>query len=128
MEAALAVVVGGSIGCLTRWWLGVTLNHLYPSIPPGTLLVNLVGGYLVGIAVAYFGAHLELAPEWRILAITGFLGGMTTFSAFSAEVARLIQEQRFWTAAGAISAHVGGSLALTLLGIATVALVRQSNG
>jgi CrcB protein len=103
-----------------RWWLGMSLNALFPAIPLGTLAANLIGGYLIGIALAVFAHHPGFAPEWRLLVITGFLGGLTTFSTFSAEVTTLIQEGRMLWAVGAISAHVIGSLVMTMLGLVTV--------
>jgi len=120
----LAICVGASAGALLRWLLGTRLNTLLPAIPPGTLAANLIGGYLIGIAVAWFANHPTLAPEWRLLVITGFLGGLTTFSTFSAEVVALLQEGRIMWAMGAIALHVVGSLLMTLLGIATVTLIR----
>ncbi len=110
---------------MLRWLLGRWLNALYPSIPPGTLAANLVGGYLIGIAVAFFAGQPGLAPEWRLMIITGFLGGLTTFSTFSAEVTTLLQQGRLLSAGAAISIHVGGSLVMTILGLATVALFRR---
>ena len=98
----------------------MSLNALFPAIPPGTLAANLVGGYLIGVALAVFAHHPGLAPERRLFVITGFLGGLTTFSTFSAEVTTLIQEGRILWAFGAISAHVIGSLVMTMLGLATV--------
>jgi CrcB protein len=94
-------------------------------MPLGTLTANLVGGYLIGVAVAFFAIHNELAPEWRLLVITGFLGGLTTFSTFSAEVTTLIQQGRLAWAGATISAHVVGSVAMTMLGIASVAAGRK---
>lgn len=120
----LAICIGASAGALLRWLLGTRLNTLFPAIPPGTLAANVIGGYLVGIAVAWFANHPAIAPEWRLLVITGFLGGLTTFSTFSAEVVTLLQEGRIMLAMGAITLHVVGSLLMTLLGIATVALTR----
>jgi len=101
-----------------RWLLGMSLNALFPVIPLGTLVANLIGGYLISIALAIFAHYPGLGPEWRV--ITGFLGGLTTFSTFSAEVTVLIQEGRILWATGAISAHVIGSLVMTMLGLSTV--------
>ena len=87
VPAAVAVIsLGAAAGAVLRWLLGTWLNALLPSLPPGTLAANLVGGYLIGVALAVFAQHPGLAPEWRLLVITGFLGGLTTFSTFSAEV------------------------------------------
>ncbi len=119
-NAITAICLGASLGAVLRWLLGMSLNALFPAIPLGTLSANLIGGYLIGIALAIFAHHPSLAPEWRLFVITGFLGGLTTFSTFSAEVTTLIQEGRMLWAAGAISAHVIGSLAMTMLGLATV--------
>lgn len=122
----VAISVGASLGALLRWFFGTKLNALFPSIPPGTLTANLVGGYLVGVAVAYFSSHPSLPPEWRLLIVTGFLGGLTTFSTFSAEVvAQLMAGRMMWALSG-IAVHVAGSLLMTLLGIGTVALFRTS--
>ncbi|MBX3618984.1 MAG: fluoride efflux transporter CrcB [Rhizobacter sp.] len=122
----VAICVGASFGALLRWFLGTKLNALFPSIPPGTLTANLVGGYLIGVAVAYFSNHPSLPPEWRLLVITGFLGGLTTFSTFSAEVVAQLMAGRTMWALSTIAVHVAGSIAMTLLGIGTVALLRQS--
>ena len=121
MSAVLAISAGASLGAVLRWLLGTALNGLFPSIPPGTWLANLIGGYLIGVAIVFFGSHPELPAEWRLLVITGFLGGLTTFSTFSAEVATLLQQGRLGWAALAVSAHVLGSLLMTLLGLASAA-------
>ena len=113
----LAVGLGAALGALARWGLGLSLNHLFPALPMGTLAANLMGGYLVGVAVAFFGQAHSVPPEWRLLVITGFLGGLTTFSTFSLEVVTLIGRQEYAWALGAASAHLFGSLALTTLGI-----------
>ena len=110
---------------MLRWLLGRSLNALFPAIPPGTLAANLIGGYLIGIAVAVFTTLPNLAPEWRLLVITGFLGGLTTFSTFSAEVVTLLQEGRLLWAGAAIAIHVTGSLGMTILGLGTVALLKR---
>lgn len=122
----LAIASGAAIGALLRWVLGTQLNALFPSLPPGTLAANLLGGYLIGIAMAFFAGHPSLPPEWRLFAITGFLGGLTTFSTFSAEVVTQLSQGRITWAAATIAVHVLGSVALTLLGIGTVALVRNA--
>lgn len=119
LQSLLAISLGASIGAILRWLLGLGLNTLFPAIPLGTLLANLVGGYLVGLAIAWFAQYHELPVAWRLLVITGFLGGLTTFSTFSAEVVALLQQGRTMMAAGAITLHLGGSLVMTLLGLAT---------
>jgi CrcB protein len=125
LNSLLAISLGAAAGSVLRWLLGLSLNSLFPTIPLGTLTANLVGGYLIGVAVALFAGHPGLAPEWRLLIITGFLGGLTTFSTFSAEVTALLQEGRLLWAGMAISAHVVGSLMMTILGLATVALCKR---
>jgi CrcB protein len=117
--ASLAVGMGAALGALLRWQLGVWLNGAYPSLPPGTLLANVLGGYLVGLAVAFFAHQPEWTPAWRLFVITGFLGGLTTFSTFSAEVVHLLQAGRLAIALTAIGAHLAGSLLATLAGIWT---------
>lgn len=119
LKAIVAICVGSSAGALLRWVLGLRMNSLMPSIPPGTLAANLIGGYVVGLAVAYFADAPEIAPEWRLLIITGFCGGLTTFSTFSAEVVALIQQGELARMALAISLHLAGSLLMTIAGIAT---------
>lgn len=120
----LAVLVGGAVGSAVRWLLGLSLNLLFPAIPPGTLVANLVGGYLVGAALMFFGSQPELPPQWRLLIITGFLGGLTTFSSFSGEVVMLLRDERFGLACAAIAMHLGGSLLMTFAGMATVSWLR----
>jgi CrcB protein len=125
LYSILAISLGASCGAVLRWLLGLGLNGLFPSVPPGTLLANLLGGYLVGVAVAFFTQFPGVAPEWRLLVITGFLGGLTTFSTFSAEVVRLLQHGQLFWAGLAVSVHVIGSLLMTLLGLASVSWLRQ---
>ena len=120
-----AISLGAVLGALGRWGLGIGLNRLFPTIPPGTVAANVIGGYLIGMAVAIFASHPNLAPEWRLFVITGFLGGLTTFSTFSAEVVSLLQQGRLVWALTAIGIHVLGSLTMTLLGIATVAILQR---
>jgi len=125
LYSVLAISIGAALGALLRWGFGLALNSVFPTMPLGTLTSNLVGGYLIGVSVAFFAIHNELAPEWRLLVITGFLGGLTTFSTFSAEVTTLIQQGRLAWAGATISAHVIGSVAMTMLGIASVAAGRK---
>ncbi len=119
MFAALAIAFGASIGALARWRLGLWLNTEGAVLPWGTLAANLIGGYLVGVCVAVFQALPQLDPAWRLALVTGFLGGLTTFSSFSAEVVSMLQQQRYLLAAGTTGIHLFGSLALTVCGIQT---------
>lgn len=125
LASILAISAGASAGAVLRWLLGMSLNAMFPAIPPGTLAANLIGGYLIGVAMAVFADHPGLPPEWRLLVVTGFLGGLTTFSTLSAEVTTLIQQGRLLWASAAIGVHVVGSLALTLLGLASVKLLER---
>lgn len=113
----VSIVLGAGLGALLRWWLGVRLNALLPEIPLGTLAANLLGAFLVGVAVAFFSLKVGLAPEWRLFVITGFMGGLTTFSTFSAEVVTLLMQMQLGWALAAACAHVVGSLLLTAAGI-----------
>ena len=116
MLPVFAICIGASVGALARWGLGLWLS---PGglIPWGTLAANLVGGYLIGICVAVFQAMPQLDPVWRLAIVTGFLGGLTTFSSFSAEVVDLMQQQRYLLSLGVAAIHVTGSLLLTAAGI-----------
>ena len=115
-----AIGAGASLGALLRWQLSLRLNPLLPALPLGTLAANLVGGYCVGVAVGWLGQHPELPPQVRLFVITGLLGGLTTFSTFSAEVVTHLESSRpAWALAVAV-AHLVGSLLLTALGLATV--------
>lgn len=118
-HAFLAVGCGAAIGAWLRWGLGVWLNPALPTLPLGTLAANLVGGYLIGVAIAFFMQHPGLSPEWRLLIITGFLGGLTTFSTFSAETVTLLLRGQYAWGAGIILTHVAGSLLMTVLGMQT---------
>ncbi|MCG8910556.1 MULTISPECIES: fluoride efflux transporter CrcB [Pseudomonas] len=119
-KSILAVSLGAALGALLRWVLGLKLNTLLPSMPPGTVVANLVGGYIIGAAIAFFANSPGLAPEWRLLIITGFCGGLTTFSTFSAEVVVLLQQGRLAWAMGTVATHLAGSLLMTLAGLWSV--------
>ena len=121
MSAVVAIGIGAALGAVLRWLLGVWLNALLPELPPGTLAANVVGGYLIGVAVVFFAQHVHVPPEWRLFVITGFLGGLTTFSTFSAEVMRLLQDGRLAWALAAMAAHLAGSLLATWAGMVTAA-------
>jgi CrcB protein len=125
LQAALLVSLGAAAGALARWFLGLSLNALFPAIPPGTLVANLVGGFLIGVVIEALNAPIPMAPELRALLVTGFLGGLTTFSSFSAEVSLLLQQGRGLLAATEVLLHVCGSVALTLAGMACVAWLRR---
>jgi len=118
MLAVAAICVGASLGALARWGLGLWLNPV-ALLPLGTLAANLVGGYLVGICVAVFAALPQLDPVWRLALVTGFLGALTTFSCFSAEVVAMLIQQRYALALATAALHLLGSLLLTVAGIKT---------
>ena len=117
LPSLLAVFVGAGCGAVLRWWLSLALNPLLPVLPLGTLASNLIGGYLVGLAVVTFTLKLHLPPEYRLLAITGFLGGLTTFSTYSAEVVGLLERGQLGWALVTAMLHLAGSLGLTALGM-----------
>jgi len=120
----LAVGIGAALGAWARWLLGLMLNPLFLALPLGTLAANVIGGYLVGVAVGLFHLNTHLPLAWKLFAITGFLGGLTTFSTFSAEVVeRLLAGQPAW-AIGLASVHLLGSLTATYLGLLTVGASR----
>jgi len=117
--AVLAVGIGAALGAWLRWVLSTWFNPVAPALPLGTLAANLIGGYLVGVAVAYFAANSSIAPEWRLLCITGFLGGLTTFSTFSAESVQMLMSAQYEAALVHTASHLFGSLAATFLGFLT---------
>ncbi len=125
LYAIVAISLGAACGALLRWGLGLWFNPLLPELPLGTLAANLIGGYLIGLSVAFFELHQGLAPEWRLLIITGFLGGLTTFSTFSAETVTLLMREQYAWSLAIISAHLGGSLLMTVLGIHTMKWLHQ---
>jgi len=118
-----AVGIGAALGAWIRWGLAALLNARLPIWPLGTLASNLIGGYLVGVAVAFFSGRPEMPAEWRLFAITGFLGGLTTFSAFSAEVTLLLGRGDVAAGVGLAAIHLLGSLLLTAVGIASFRLL-----
>ncbi len=119
VTAILAICIGACVGALARWQLGLWLNTGEALLPWGTLVANLIGGYLVGFCVALFNAQPELDPAWRLALITGFLGALTTFSSFSAEVVAMLSQARYGLAMLTASVHLLGSLALTVAGLKT---------
>ncbi len=127
MLSVLAICIGASLGALARWGLGLWLSP-GAMIPFGTLAANLIGGYLVGVCVAVFQALPQLDPVWRLALVTGFLGALTTFSSFSAEVVGMLGQQRYALAFGTTAVHLFGSLALTVAGIRTVVFVLAGRG
>ena len=118
--ALLAVFVGAGLGACLRFALGEALNRLWPQLPLGTLAANLIGGYVVGIAIGFFAWRTDLSVLWRLALITGFLGGLTTFSTFSAEVVNAFSRGDVGWAVATAVAHLAGSLLLTVLGLATI--------
>lgn len=125
MLAVVSICLGASLGALARWGLGLWLSHPGGLLPWGTLAANLLGAYLVGVCVAVFQALPQLDPAWRLLLVTGFLGGLTTFSSFSAEVVGLLLQQRLGLALATAGVHLCGSLLLTWVGVtSTSALLR----
>lgn len=127
LKTVVAVSLGASLGALLRLALSESLNATFPAIPPGTLLSNLIGGYLVGIAIAFF-ATSSLPLEWRLFAITGFCGALTTFSTFSAELVIQLQQGRPMWALAAAAVHLMGSVALTFAGLGTGFFIRKLAG
>lgn len=119
-KSIVVISLGASTGALLRWWLGDRLNAVFPLLPPGTLAANMIGGYVIGVAVAFFATFPAVPAEWRLLVITGFCGGLTTFSTFSAEVVGLLQHGEPWWALVEVAAHVTASLLMTFAGIGTV--------
>ncbi|MGH8417888.1 MAG: fluoride efflux transporter CrcB [Pseudomonas sp.] len=123
LKSLLVIAIGASLGAWTRWGLGVRLNSMFPTIPPGTVAANFIGGYIIGLALGFFSSNPSISLEWRLLVMAGFCGGLTTFSTFSAETLTLIQEGRIIWALGAIGIHVIGSLVMTALGLLTYQLL-----
>lgn len=123
--AALAVAGGAAVGALMRWALGLSFNALWPTLAAGTLIANWLGAYAIGVVAALVTAHGDMSDTTRLLLMTGLLGGLTTFSAFSLEAVSLLQRQLWWPALAHMGLHVLGSLALTLAGMASVHALRS---
>lgn len=113
----LAVGGGAAVGAWLRWWLGIVLNPLFPTLPLGTLASNLIAGFLMGISMTLIERYAALPPEIRLLVTTGFLGGLSTFSTFSGEIVELLSHKEYLWGLIAVCAHVAGSVALTILGV-----------
>ncbi len=120
VKSLLAVMIGGAVGCTLRWLISLRFNALFPSLPPGTLIVNLAGGFIIGVALAYFLKNPQLDPVWKLLIVTGLCGGLTTFSTFSAEIVLLLQNGNYLWAMTSVMTHVIGSLLMTFAGFALV--------
>jgi len=116
----IAVGCGAALGAWARWLLGLVLNPLFLAMPLGTLVANVLGGYLVGVAVGVFHLNSGLPVVLKLFVITGFLGGLTTFSTFSAEVVERLLAGQPALAIGLASIHLAGSLTATYLGLLTV--------
>jgi CrcB protein len=114
-----SIAVGATLGAWLRWGLSLWLNTRLATLPLGTLAANLIGAYLIGLAVGFFNDWPQLSPEWRLLAITGFLGGLTTFSTFSAEAVALLQQRDYLAVMLHTGMHLLGSIALCIAGLAT---------
>jgi CrcB protein len=115
----IAVAVGAVLGAWLRWGLSEAMNHVHRHVPLGTLAVNLVGGYLIGLALAYFQTAPSISPHWRLFVVTGFLGGLTTFSSFSGEAMALLQRGDYGWALGHSALHLVGSIAFCIAGFAS---------
>ncbi len=120
----LAVGAGAAIGAWLRWGLGLWLSNVHAQVQAGTLAANLVGGYLIGIALGFFSSYPHLSPEWRLFIVTGFLGGLTTFSSFSGESVALLQRGEYGWAMAHTLLHLGGSILLCIAGFATWRVLR----
>lgn len=118
-----AIMIGGAVGCVIRWFFGVKLNSFFPSLPPGTLVVNLLGAFIIGAAMAFFMRNPQLDPAWKLLIVTGLCGGLTTFSTFSVEVFTSLQMGNYIWAFTSVLVHVLGSLLMTAAGFYLITLL-----
>ena len=125
MKNFLYVGLAAAIGAWSRWGIGILLNTMHPIFPLGTLTVNLIGGYLMGISIAAFELFSELSPDLKLIINIGFLGGLTTFSAFTAEVFQLLQKNEFVASLTLVALHVIGSILMAYLGWLTISLIKQ---
>lgn len=126
LKPVLAISIGAALGALLRWALGLKLNAVLAVIPFGTVVANLLAAYVIGLATAYFATTGNFSPEWRLLIITGFCGGLSTFSTFSVEIVTMLQRQQLAWAAGSIALHVTGSVLMTFAGLATWHVLRAN--
>ena len=127
LYSILAVGSGAAIGAWLRWGLGLWLNPHHTVLALGTIAANLVGGYCIGLALAWFANAPGLSPEWRLFVITGLLGGLTTFSTFSAETVQLLLRQQYGWASATVAIHVVGSFSMTILGLYTLRAIRAAS-
>jgi len=123
LKSLCAVMIGGAVGCSLRWLISLRFNALFPNLPPGTLIVNLAGGFIIGAALAWFVRQPQLDPAWKLLIVTGLCGGLTTFSTFSAEIVALLQSGKYLWAMSSVMIHVTGSLLMTFAGFAVINLL-----
>ena len=125
MKNFLYIGLAAAIGAWSRWGIGILLNTMHPIFPLGTLTVNLIGGYLMGISMSTFKLFNDLSPDLKLIINIGFLGGLTTFSAFTAEVFQLLQKNEFAASLILVALHVIGSLLMAYLGWLTISLIKQ---
>ena len=125
MKNFLYLGLAAAIGAWSRWGIGILLNTMHPTFPLGTLTVNLIGGYLMGISMGAFELFSELSPDLKLIINIGFLGGLTTFSAFTAEVFQLLQKNEFVASLTLVALHVIGSILMAYLGWLTISLIKQ---
>lgn len=123
LKSLFAVMIGGAAGCTLRWLISLRFNAFFPNLPPGTLIVNLVGGFIIGAAMAFFVRNPHIDPAWKLLIVTGLCGGLTTFSTFSAEIVTLLQSGKYLWAMTSVMVHVIGSLLMTFAGFAAATLL-----